>query len=181
LTIDRSIERDRKTTMSKIQGTTLTAVLLILSIYGTACAPNVAPTGPDTLTGIIGPAGYALHRWDGGLMILVLHDAPEGLFCEGTGSTSSPEYLLECEAESPSGAELAWEIRSSDGKQAQMMIDGEVFNLSDDSIFFIRTIEGSERIETKIQNLSNLTFNNQAVLQLAEIDPTIQAFVTSIK
>ena len=156
--------------------------LFVLCLLTTsACAPSTSPTGPGTLFGTVGSAGYSLHRWDQGISVLIIHDAPAALFCEGAGSSSGQLYILECQADSDTGTNFSWVIRSEDGKDAEIEIANMNFELGGDSLLLVRSSEKPPRIEKIDRDLSGIEFDHDAVLKLAEIDPQIQNFVTSIE
>jgi hypothetical protein len=146
-----------------------------------ACAPGTSPPGPNTLSGTVGSAGYSLHRWDQGISVLIVHDGPAALFCEGSGSSSSQQYILECQADSDAGTSFSWVIRSENGKNAEIAIDNMNYEIGGDSLLLVRSSDKPPSIEKIDRDLSGVNFEHEAVLELAEIDPEIQNFVTSIK
>jgi hypothetical protein len=159
---------------------TIASILLILGTFS-ACARRTTPPGPNTISGTIAKAGYSLHRWDQGLTLLILHDAPSGFVCEGSGSTSKPEYVLECHTNTHLNSALSWQIRSESGRIVRITIGTEQFVLTDDALFLARKTNGTYSVFTKDLKLSDVEFEHEAILQLAETDPEIQVFITSLQ
>lgn len=155
-------------------------VLCLCILVTSACAPSTSPPGPNTLSGTVGNAGYSLHRWDQGISVLIIHDAPAALFCEGSGSSSSQQYILECQSDSDGDASFSWVIRSKNGKNAEIAINNMNYEIGGDSLFLVRSSDKPPGIEKIDRDLSGVDFEHEAVLELAEIDPEIQNFVTSI-
>lgn len=155
-------------------------ILLILGTFS-AYARGTTPPGPNTISGSIAEAGYSLHRWDQGVTLLILHDAPSGFVCEGSGSTSKPEYVLECHTDTHLNSTLSWQIRSESGHEVRVSIGTEQFVLSDDALFLARKTNGTYSVFKKDLKLSDVDFEHEAILQLAETNPEIQAFITSLQ
>jgi hypothetical protein len=166
-----------------MQNFRLRIITFIMLIMGTtaACMYRTTPPGPSTISGTIAEAGYSLHRWDQGLTLLILHDAPAGFVCEGSGNTSNPEYVLECHVGSGLNDDLSWEIRSESGYEIQITIDQKQFELSDDALFLAMETNGAYEVEKIDRRLSDVEFEHEAILRLAEVDPAIQAFITALQ
>lgn len=158
----------------------LASSILLICFVSVACTPQSSAPGPDTLSGTIASAGYSLHRWDEGLSILILHEAPGSFLCEGAGSSTSPEYVLECQAGSDPGIDLAWTIRSENGEQAVITVGGDQRTLTTDALILVRSEDGSASIEQHDLELSAVGFEHTEILQLAEVESVIQDFVTSL-
>ncbi|MGD8552114.1 MAG: hypothetical protein PVG02_00505 [Anaerolineales bacterium] len=159
---------------------TLTILLLIASAIA-ACSSAVTPPGPNTLSGSMTNVGYFLHRWDQGLNLLILHDAPQSFFCEGAASSSSPEYMLNCTGESNTDGEFSWEIRTRDGRTARVIVDEQSFDVIEDSLILINASDGLLQVERQARHLSDVPFEHSAILELAESDEVIQSFIARIK
>jgi hypothetical protein len=133
------------------------------------------------MTANVGAASYVMHRWDHGISMLLFFDKYEGIFCESSSGSGDLESLTECSINPASGGEIIWQVRSSDGKDADLTIGDKHFDLGADALFFIQ-IDGSElRVEKLNQELGAIPFGHQAVLQWAETDDEIQSYIKSLE
>lgn len=165
----------------KMKDTLCTLWLVLCTVILTACSQQVSPPGPNTLTGSLATAGYVMHRWDLGITMLLFFDKYEGVFCESSSGSGDLESLTECSINPASGGEIIWQVRSSDGKDADLTIDDEHFDVSADALFFIQIDGPDVRVEKLDRELGAIPFEQQAVLQLVEADDEIQSYIISLE
>ena len=158
-----------------------TLFLLIVGItFGAGCAGRSSPPGPSNMTGMIDGAGYTYHNWSDGLQVLMIHDTPNGFFCEGEGGTSSTIYLLECTADALDGRTLQWKIETPDGQSADVVGAGEAFTLDRDGVFLVHTTESGSEVRLIWRDLSGMAFENERVQDFIQSDEELLRFLQTI-
>jgi hypothetical protein len=132
------------------------------------------------MTGMMDGAGYIYHHWSDGLHVLMIHDTPNGFFCEGGGGTSSPIYLLECTADALDGRTLQWKLEPRDGQIADAVVAGEPFFLDRDGVFLVHTTESGSEVRLIWRDLSGVAFENARVLNFIQSDEELMQFLQTI-
>jgi hypothetical protein len=161
----------------------LEQILVALTIaagFTTGCSICSSPTGPNNAAGMIDHAGYAFHSWPDGLQILLIYDTPNGFFCEGEATSSSPVYRLDCEADSLDGRSLAWSIETDDGLNADITLAGERYTVEQSAVFMILTTGTNTDVRMVLRDLSGVAFEHERVQAFITADDELSAFLQLI-
>jgi len=149
------------------------AIGLLLAVSG--CS-RTTPPGPDTAYGQFEGTGYLFYRWEQGLRLMIWHDATDAT-STGSGSTSDPIYRVDGRAVSPGVPPIEWTIETSDGQTAQFTLSGVSYDLTQGTLFLVRTSGGSIEVEQLRRDLSSVQLERDSILAFAQADPDIARLI----
>jgi len=160
------------------------AVLAALLAAGTAgCVPPSTPPDADVVAGVVDQVGYEFMRWEEGLAIMIWHDAPAR---SGTSSTSGAgplthgtPFRIEGYAESQDGHRFEWQVETDDGRTALFSLDDVRYDLSDGTVFIVRTGEGANEVTQLDGDLSHVDPDHASCVAFARNDSHLARFLES--
>ena len=145
-----------KIILSKLQTKQASALnsLLFLALMCNAlwvgCFNQSTPPGPSSSFGIIQPGThFEFSLWEEGLAVLVIDNIPTAHSSGGIGSTIDPVYRQTGKAQTKTGAGYDWEIATTDGRTADIKINGADYDIAQGAVFVVE-VNGEE---CKIQQL----------------------------
>lgn len=160
------------------------AVLATLLAAGTAgCVPRSTPPAADVVAGVVDDVGYEFMRWEEGLAIMIWHDAPARSGSSSTSGggplTDDTTYRIEGYAESRDGHRFEWQVETDDGRTALFSLDDVRYDLSDGTVFIVRTSEGANDITQLDGDLSRVEPDHASCVAFARNDPDLARFLES--
>jgi hypothetical protein len=152
------------------------AVLLLLASGG--CAGRSTPPGADKYMGSVQAGGYLLLRWQEGLQIMLWHDVTGDSSAHSAGSTQDGVYVERGLAQSAEGYRVDWEIHTTDGRRAQVWIDGAPYDLADGNLFALATFgDGTTMVRQYQYDLSSVPQDHDGIVAFAAEDPVLIRYV----
>jgi hypothetical protein len=164
--------------------TSLLWIVPVLPIFlgSSACASKMTPPGANMIFGILStPEGsggsYTLLQWEEGLSISIVDDSQGGHESSGSGSTEDPVWRGQGSIGSANGEGIAWRVETTDGKTAQFLINEQPYDLTQGTLFLIKTNNGSPQI-VQHQNRHNGSCSvDESCQQLLKQDPAVLQFI----
>ncbi len=154
------------------------ALLVVLALSG--CTTSTPP-GASTAGGEVGEGAYTFMQWKEGLTILIWDDIRGTHSNHGSGSSSDPVFRQSGQAESPDGRSYSYQVETEDGVTAKFTIDGREFDLSQGTLFLVKT-RGSETVVQQIsRDLPEIssTDADEAFREMAHSDPDVAALISN--
>ena len=156
-------------------------MVILLSIGTLSCSPASTPPGPTMAAGVYVEAGYEFFHWEEGLVVMLWHDATASSMCDSSGSTRDPVHSIDCQAISREGNAFKWNIETTDGVTGQFSIDDKLYDLSEGSLFIVRTKGGTAEIQQLQRDLSDVVpENDSSITEYGLNDPDIKLFIQSV-
>ncbi len=149
-------------------------VLLVLALSG--CVRSTPP-GASTAGGEVGEGAYTFMQWKEGLTILIWDDIRGSHSNHGSGSSSDPVFRQSGQAESPDGRSYSYQVETEDGITARFTIDGKAFDLSQGTLFLVKTRGAETNVRQLSRDLSEVPFTNEALREMAQSDPDVAALI----
>ncbi len=162
----------------------LKGVLLVLAVLAlSGCMTRSTPPGASTAAGAVGAGAYTFLQCNEGLTIMIWDDIGESHSNHGTGSTSDPVFRQSGQAESPDGRSYYYQVESEDGISGRFTIDGKEFDLSQGTLFLVKTRGGETRVQQLSRDLlevsfDEVSFNNEAFWGFAASDPDVAELIS---
>lgn len=156
----------------------LLGILLGLS----ACASKSTPPGANIIFGnLSAPEGfggsYTLLQWKEGLSISIVDDSQGGHQNSGTGSTEDPVWRGQGSISSQNGQDITWQVETTDGKTAKFFINEQPYDLTEGTLFLIKTNSGSPQIMQHQSRHHGTCSDDESCQQLLQQDPAILQFI----
>lgn len=149
-------------------------VLVVLALSG--CVRSTPP-GASTAAGEVGDGAYTFMQWNEGLTILIWDDITGSHSNHGSGSSSDPVFRQSGQAESPDGRSYSYQVETEDGITARFTIDGKAFDLSQGTLFLVKTRGAEASVQQLSRDISELSFTNEAFRKMAQSDPDVAALI----
>ena len=137
------------------------AILLVLAVMWSAslagCGSRATPPGPSSVFGFVEPdLRFNFVLWKEGLAVMFVDNIGDQRHSSGHSSTGDPVYRQTGWARSKDGAEYNWEIRTSDGRTAELKINGVSYDIAKGTVFVILTGERKIAVDQLDLDLSGL-------------------------
>ena len=138
------------------------------------CGSGSTPPGPNSVFGFVETdIRFDFLIWEEGLVVLFVDNFAEEHSGSGHSSTGDPVYRHTGWARSKEGHEYRWEIRTSDGRRAEIEINNVGYDVAKGTVFVVRH-EGDEvAVEQLDLDLSNLSSVSDCETFIAENRNTI--------
>ena len=120
---------------------------------------------------------YTRLQWKEGLSITIVDDSQGGHQNSGSGSTEDPVWRGRGSISSQDGQEIAWRVETRDGKTAAFFIDQQSYDLTQGTLFLIKTRGGSPEIAQHQSQQSGTCSDHESCQQLLEADPAVLQFI----
>lgn len=156
----------------------LLGLLLVLA----GCAGSTTPPGPNIIYGSLladeGVSGsYTILLWNDGLMITLVGDGNTGSESGGSGSTGDPVWRGQGSIRGRSGQDVRWQVETSDGQRATLVLNGQVYDLAQGTLFLIRTAGASPTITQRQSLQSGPCIDHATCQSLLQRDPAVWQFI----
>ena len=160
----------------------LFAMLLVITCLGSvSCARKSTPPAPSIAAGVYIKAGYEYFDWEEGLALMIWHDAVQSSMCDSSGSTRDSTHVVQCSAVSRESQSFEWQIKTSDGIQAEFSIDGSLFDLANGNVFLVAVEGESTDIQQLHRDLTDVDSQNaNTITGFGLNDPDINSFIQSL-
>ncbi len=152
------------------------AVLVVLALSG--CMSSTPP-GASTAGGEVGEGSYTFMQWNEGLTIMIWDDIRGSHSNHGSGSSSDPVFRQSGQAESPDGRSYSYQVETEDGVTARFTIDRKEFDLSQGTLFLVKTRGTETSVQQLSRDLSEVSFTNEAFREMARSDPDVAALISN--
>ncbi len=152
------------------------ALLVILVLSG--CTRSTPP-GASTTGGVVGEGAYTFMQWNEGLTILIWDDITGSHSNHGSGSSSDPVFRQSGQAESPDGRNYSYQVETEDGVTARFTIDGKEFDLSQGTLFLVKTRGADTVVQQLSRDISGISSTDAAFRKMAQSDPDVAALISS--
>jgi hypothetical protein len=157
----------------------LKGVLIVLAVLAlSGCMTRSTPPGASTAAGAVGAGDYTFLQWNEGLTIMIWDDIRGSHSNHASGSTSDPVFRQSGQAESPDGRSYSYQVETEDGLTARFSIDGKEFDLSQGTLFLVKTRGGETGVQQLSRDLSEVSFDNQAFWEFAASDPDVAELIS---
>jgi len=167
----------RTTSSSRYQGMKVSLALLVVLVLS-GCTSSTPP-GASTAGGVVGDGAYTFMQWKEGLTILIWDDIRGSHSNHGAGSSSDPVFRQSGQAESPDGRSYSYQVETENGVTARFTIDGKEFDLSQGTIFLVKTKGAETSVQQLSRDLSEVSFADEAFREMAQSDPDVAALISN--
>jgi hypothetical protein len=110
-----------------------------LIIFLSGCGTRSTPPGASRIGTSAPGMNIAFLRWKEGLIVLFVDDVNGGHRSGGSGSTSNPVHTSTVSAGSPDAGGYECQLETEDGKLADCHINGKKYDLSNGTLFVIKS------------------------------------------
>lgn len=165
----------------------ITDVIWIVPLLGiflglSACANKTTPPGANIIFGsLISSEGfggsYTLLQWKEGLTISMVDDSHGGHQNSGSGSTEDPVWRGQGSISSQNDQDITWRVETKDGKTANFFINEQPYDLTQGTLFLIKTNTGSPQIMQYHSRYNGACSDNESCQQLLKQDPAVLQFI----
>lgn len=147
-----------------------------------ACASRSTPPGANIIFGtLIAPEGfggsYTLLQWEEGLSISIVDDSQGAHESSGSGSTEDPIWQGQGSISSENGEGIAWRVEATDGKTTQFFINEQPYDLTQGTLFLIKTNNGPPQIMQHPSRHNGICSDDESCQQLLRQDPAVLQFI----
>jgi len=153
------------------------AITLFFGMF--ACSYRSTPPGPDMAAGGYNYTAYDVFRWEQGLNVMIWHDAGSSSACSSSGSSDDPMHTVDCHAVSFEGQRFDWQIKTDDGLIGEFRINNDPYDLSDGSIFIVRTTDGIMDIQQLIGDFSSVSLEHESIVAYGLDHAELAQFIQS--
>ena len=131
---------------------------VVCTLLATGCTRKSTPPGPASSFGIVEPGThFEFLLWEEGLAILLIDNCTKAHESSGGSSTNDPVYRRRGSAVSEEGYQYSWALETSDGKAANVEIEGTVYDIGDGGVFSVKATNDGVTVEQIDLDLSQLT------------------------
>ena len=165
----------------------ITGMIWIMPLLGiflglSSCAGKTTPPGANMIFGtFIAPEGfggsYTLLQWKEGLSISIVDDSQGGHQSSGSGSTEDPVWRGQGSISSQNGQDITWQVETKDGKTAKFFINEQPYDLTQGTLFLIKTNNGSTQIMQHQSRHNGACSDHESCQQILKGDPAILQFI----
>ena len=167
---------------NRIKSLILIVSLLAILLGLSACASKTTPPGANMIYGtFIEPEGfggsYTLLQWKEGLSISIMDDSQGAHQSSGSGSTEDPVWRGKGSISSQNGHDITWQVETTDGKTAKFFINEQPYDLTQGTLFLIKTDSGSPQIVQYKSRYIGTCADNESCPLLLKQDPAVLQFI----
>jgi hypothetical protein len=162
----------------------LWAVALLTTLLGlSACVRKTLPPEPNIADGgLLTPEGFGrahfwLLQWSEGLSITIVDDIEGEHQSSSSGSTQDPVSRVRGSARGHEGQHITWRVETTDGKGALFFLNEQLYDLSQGTLFLIKTSGGSVQVRQEQRGHNRPCSDFESCEQLLWQDPAIMQFV----
>lgn len=149
---------------------------LVVTILG-GCVVKSTPPGPNSVGGRLENVTYTLLQWPEGLTVMIWDDIDGTHSNGGSGSTSDPLFRERGHAQAADGRGYEYQLETTDGITAHFSIDGKEYELSQGTLFLIKTGDGKTQVQQLDHDLSGIVPTNQGCEAFALENPEVARFI----
>ena len=147
-------------TIRVLSCTFLLALVVSSAAALVGCGSGTTPPGPNSVFGFVETdIHFDFLIWEEGLTVLFVDNFTNEHSSSGHSSTSDPVHRHTGWARSAEGYEYRWEIRSSDGRTAEIEINNVDYDVTKGTVFVVRH-EGEEvaveQLDLDVSSLSSV-------------------------
>lgn len=147
-----------------------------------ACASKATPPGADVIFGsLTAPQGfggsYTVLQWKEGLSISIIDNSQGAHESSSSGSTEDPVWIGQGSIGSQNGQDVIWRVATTDGKTAQFFINEESYDLSQGTLFLIKTNLGSPQIMQPQSSHNGPCSDGESCQEILKQDPAVLQFM----
>jgi hypothetical protein len=134
----------------------------VIVLFGLAAsAGKSTPPGASFVYGQMHvPEGFGgsftVSRWKEGLTILLIDDIAAGHESSGSGSTEGPIWWGMGGAVAEDGRDVSWRAETTDGKTTSFFINRQAYDLTQGTLFLIRTTDGRTSVIQQTRVLAGI-------------------------
>jgi len=151
------------------------SLMVILGFVLCACLPKATLPDPETASGVYVHSGFEFYRWEEGLTLMIWHDGIRHSNCSTT--TTGQRYDVTCQAISNDNHSFDWRLETSGGKNGRFTIDGNLYDLTDGSLFMIASSSAQTEVRQFARDLSEVQPDAESVTQFGLSDSAILGFM----
>lgn len=157
------------------------ALWLALILGLNACAGKTTPPGANMISGSLitleGLAGsYTILQWREGLSISIVDDRQGSHESSGSGSTDDPIWRGQGKISTENGRGVTWRVETTDGKTAQFYINEQAYDLTEGTLFLIKTNAESPQIMQYQSHQNGGCSNDETCQRLLMQDAVVLQF-----
>jgi hypothetical protein len=109
--------------------------------------------------------------------MMIWFDVAEGVFSEGTDSSTDPIHRQRGYVSASDGRRVDWRLETADGKIATLGINNEPYSLSNGHLFIVTTRGEKTQVQQLDRDLSSIQPTNEGCQAFAKSDPTVSRFI----
>lgn len=154
--------------------TFLVALIVSSAAVLVGCGSGTTPPGPKSVFGFVETdIHFDFLIWEEGLAVLFVDNLTHEHSSGGHSSTGDPIHRQTGWARSKEGDEYRWEIRTSDGRTAEIEINNVDYDFAKGTVFAVRHDGKEVAVEQLDLDLSNLSSVSDCQTFIAENRTTI--------
>lgn len=150
--------------------------MVMLLAVASGCQQSTPP-GADMVAAKVGQASYTFLHWKEGLRVMIWFDMAAQISGEGSGSTDDPVHRVMGHAAASDGRRVDWRLETENGTTATFSIAGQTYDLTEGTLFLVRTQGGDVRVQQLSRDLSGLQPTNESCAAFAETDTDVNRFI----
>lgn len=151
--------------------------LLLLSLGLAACLRSTTPPAPDMAAGAYENVAYEFLHWQEGLNVMVWHEAMTDSNCSSSSESNVDTSFVQCQIRTAEGFEYTWQIATKNGRSADVMLNGQPYDLADGNVFLITIENGLPDVQQLPRDLSDVEPNYDSITQFGLADADISQFI----
>ena len=156
------------------------SVAILVGLGG--CGGKTTPPGASFVYGqVLVPEGFGgsflVLQWKEGLTIVLVDDMGGDHESSGSGSTRDSIWRGKGAARAADGRQVSWRAETADGKTAAFFLDGQSYDLSQGTLFLIRTRGGPTSVAQHKSNPAGRCSDSTDCQLWLENDPLVMQFV----
>lgn len=156
--------------------------LLLGAILVTVLSGAVESQGPGLYTadGRLGQISYVYYYAERGLRLMILHDAAEVTLKNGAVSTPRPARWFAGRGLREGQPLFDWELETADRGNPRFRIDGQVFDLTNGTVFTVQSANGTTLVRQLQHDLSGTPSDPRSVARFAAAYPGLSDFAHGV-
>ena len=147
-----------------------------------ACAAKTTPPGANIIFGsLMVPEGfggsYTVLQWKEGLLISIVDDSQGAHHNAGSGSSEDPVWRGQGNITGRNGQDITWRVETTDGKTGQFFIDEQAYDLTQGTLFLIKTSGESTQVMQQQSGFNGSCSDDESCQQLLKQDSAVLQFI----
>jgi hypothetical protein len=172
------VERDRHSPPTWLSLLLLVLVATFVTFLSSAMRARVRELVETD--GTVGQAGYVYYSSARGLRLMIWHDAAEVALNTEVSGSQQPARWLSGRAMAGGQPLFDWEIETPDGQTARFRIDGTAYDLSQGTVFLVRSEGRQIEVEQLQRDLSSTQPDPETVALFAASDAILSDLARGI-
>jgi hypothetical protein len=137
-----------------------------------------APASPAGIQTTVGNGSVVFYRWQEGPTVMIWSDVTDGSSSSGASAGGPPWHCtVNGYKSAPDGRRFEWRLTTTDGQTVQCFLDGKEYDLSQGTLFLVKTKGGKTEIEQLKQDLTAVQPDAESCKEFAEKDPAVSKFL----